>query len=347
MRSVSRFESNLLRILHCFLGQAAVSHVAPAIARGQKRPSCLSRDAVELVKQSLGAGSISMLAHEGAWQRRRHLRGQQVAEGSLWQRTEPAKLGLEFSSASLDFLIWVTAAESKNEIPVWNPAKPSQLTMGDRFLLMSAAYALRETELISKWYRQGVLLNHGMVALLLPDQYAAAKTTPRPDFAPWFQGVGSFILEAMQDRLARRWVWIEHQKRTITDPGQMLRLGRAQVATWSRFMDAAEAAGRRDLCRFLLDASSTLLSEQSRLQDWIGGLDTAGLRIAERTEVYESGSALMRAIGRLRSWHVASQSVGYFDEGYAESQLLKSMWESASMDQTVIHADRIAKELDF
>ena len=105
MRSVSRFESNLLRILHSFLDQSDVSHVLSAIKRPESPPPCLSRDAVELVKQSLRNGTVTLLAREGGWAQSRHLRDDQIREGNLWQRTEPSELGLDFSPHSLDFLI--------------------------------------------------------------------------------------------------------------------------------------------------------------------------------------------------------------------------------------------------
>ncbi len=294
MRSVSRFESNLLRILHCFLGQTTASHIMPAIVRPARRPRCLSRDAVELIQQSLGVGTVTLLAREGGWYQQRHLREDEIRAGNLWQRTDPSQLGLEFSAATLDFLIWVTAADATKRMPRWQPQHPAALTIGDQYLLFVAARALRHTTLLSDWFSEGVFRSNALIALFLPDQFAAVNSTPRPDFSPWVSGKGSYVLEAIQDRLTRNWVTIERNKGRLTQADQMLRLGRAQDAALDSLFDAAESAGRRDLCRFAMEAASELLDSHSRAKDWIGCLDKTDLRIADRTEVYQSASALLR-----------------------------------------------------
>ncbi len=46
-------------------------------------------------------------------------------------------------------------------------------------------------------------------------------------------------------------------------------------------------------------------------------------------------------------WHRASQVIGFFDEGYIESQLFKSDWDTYSMTEVASHANRIIKELSF
>lgn len=347
MRSVSRFESNLLRILHSFLDQSDVSHVLPAIKRPEKRPPCLSRDAVELVKQSLSNGSVTLLAREGGWARQKHLRDDQIREGSLWQRTDPSELGLDFSAASLDFLIWITAADATNEMPLWVTQNRQPLTVGDQFLLSLAARSLRNTTILSQWYRHGLFQRNGLIGLFLPEQFAAVESVPTPDFEPWMSGSGSSVLEALQDALGKNCIAIERGKKRIKDTFAMLRLGQAQEVVLEALFDAAESSGRRDLCRFLMDAAAELLAGHSRASDWIGSLQTTGLRVADRTKIYQSATAVLRATDRLRRWHRAGQAIGFFDEGYAESQWFKSTWESNTMDEVMEHADRVTGELSF
>lgn len=111
------------------------------------------------------------------------------------------------------------------------------------------------------------------------------------------------------------------------------------------FCDAAQRAGRRELCRLLLEAMSRLAAGNCDRNQWIASLDTSDLRLAERAEVYKSASALLRAGTRFRKWHHASLGVGFLDEGYAESQIWKSLWESLALTEAMDHADRIIQEL--
>ncbi len=346
MRTVSRFEANLLRILHCFMGHAEVELVLPAMIRHLRRPNCLSRDAVELVQQSLATGTVMLLTRGGAWSQQRHLRGGQIREGSLWQRTEPGDLGLQFSAASLEFLIWLTEANATQQMTAFVPQQKS-LTVGDQFLMYRAVRALRDTTLINKWYRNPFVRSNALIALTMPEYFTEAKVIPTPDFQLWMTATGACVLEAMQDELARTWVMLERNKAKISRPGYMQHLGKAQETVLNGLFDAVEQHGRRDLCRFLLDTAKSLLNAKSRREQWIQSLDTTDLRIAERTEIYESASAFLRATKRLSQWHTESLAVGYFDEGYAESQLWKSLWESSDAADAVGHANRILKDLAF
>lgn len=346
MRAVSRFEANLLRILHCFLGHGEVGVALPAIVRPLPRPNCLSRDAIELVQQALATGTVMLLTRGGAWTRQRHLRDDQISEGRLWERTQPEKLGMRFSSASLEFLIWLTEADASRPTATLTPQQPS-LTLGDQFLIFRAARTLRDTTIVNKWYRNPAIRSNALIALTMPEYFAEAKVDPAPDFQPWMTDTGACVLEAMQDELAGIWVRLEKNKSKVSQTDFMRRFGKSQESVLKRLFDAVEQHQRRDLCRFLLEALTALLSGQSRREQWIASLDTTGLRIAERTEIYQSASAFLRATGRLRQWHAASLGVGYFDEGYAESQLWKSQWESADAGKALDHADRIVKELAF
>ena len=345
MRSINRFESNLVRILHSFLGHTSVQHVLPALKRPMERPSCLSRDAVELVQQSLANGTVMLLARRGGWLQQRHLRGDQIREGSLWQRSKPEELGLTFSAASLDFLIWLTATNIELETDFWEPPSGGPLTLGDQFLLHRAARALGDSQHTHPWYASDVFRDNTLIALTQPQQFAVAEVVPQPDFDPWLTGIGGCVLEAMQDDLAESWNAVEQDKRRISNNDLMLQLGRVQEEVLNRLFDAAEKHGRRDLCRFLLQALHQVVGPRSERDHWVALLRTDELRLAQRTELYESASAFLRSASRLRHWHTRSLGVGYFDEGYAESQLYKSLWESTSAEESFGHADRVIGEL--
>ena len=69
MKSVSRFEANLLRLLHYFLQQAPVQQALPLLEAKLDRPRCLSRAAVELVQDALAKGIMLLLVRLGGWRR--------------------------------------------------------------------------------------------------------------------------------------------------------------------------------------------------------------------------------------------------------------------------------------
>src|SRR5262245_3192460 len=130
MRVVSRFESNLLRLLHFFLQRLPREQAGKLLAEARSAPPCLSRPAVELVQDALSKGCVELLVRSGAWRRERFLRGDRVAEGRLWVRTPPQVLGLSFSRHSLEFLVWVTSTRPGEWKSGWKPPE-KRLTVGD------------------------------------------------------------------------------------------------------------------------------------------------------------------------------------------------------------------------
>src|SRR5262245_18357958 len=98
MKVISRFEANLVRILRYFLQRGdPAEQVLPWLVKPCPKPRCLSRATVALVQEPLAKGCMHLLARRGGWQRERHLRGERVVAGRLWQRTPVADLGLRFS----------------------------------------------------------------------------------------------------------------------------------------------------------------------------------------------------------------------------------------------------------
>src|SRR6476620_7070891 len=121
MQTVSRFEANLLRLLYFFLRREPIERALPLVENRCQAPTCLSRGAVRLVQDALSKGCTFLLAQHDGWRKERHLRGERVVEGRLWQRTPPGELGLPFSGHSLEFLVWITAARPGDKEPRWQP----------------------------------------------------------------------------------------------------------------------------------------------------------------------------------------------------------------------------------
>jgi len=348
MQTVTRFEASLLRLLYYFLGREPAESALPLVEERRTPPPCLGRPAVRLVQDALAKGCVVLLARRGGWREERHLRGDRVAEGRLWRRTPPAELGLPFSRHTLDFLVWITAARPGDRAPNWQPDE-AELADGDRILLYFAHQGLRETAEslgAADLGRRQPFVQHGLCWLAYPEDYTAAPTDAAPNFAPWTAGVGAAMLEALQPELAARWVQIEASKGSISEWQRMRDLGRSQERVLTAFLDAVEQAGRLDLARFLLRAAHRLLGPHADAGWWIGGMTSAGPRLADRAATYQSALALLRLIPRLQTWERRARSVGYFDEGYQASQLWKADWEQYEGDALHDRAQAIMRRLD-
>jgi hypothetical protein len=362
MQSVSRFEANLLRLLYYFLRREPPERALPLIEARLPPPPCLSRPAVNLVRDALAKGCTHLLAQRGGWRSERHLRGAPsgrqppaagrdgvwVAEGRLWERTAPADLGLSFSAHALGFLVWITAARPGDKEPAWGPPA-GDLTPGDLLLLFFAHEGLRHTAdgLGAPSLRtRPPFAEHGLCWLAYPEDYAAAGEEFGPDFGPWTAGLGACMLEALQPVLAARWIVVEGSKERIADPQLMRALGRSQERVLTAFLDAVEKAGRLDLARFLLAAAGNLLGPHAHAGMWTGRLHLTGLRVADRVATYQGAAVFLRVMDRLQTWERQARGVGYWDEGYAASQLWKAGWEHYLGDVLHGRAQAIVRQMD-
>src|SRR5439155_20853451 len=105
-----------------------------------------------------------------------------------------------------------------------------------------------------------------------PEDFEKASADEPPDFAPWTDGVGACVLEALQPELAGRWKQVERGKEDIADHARMRALGRSQEFVLDAYYKAIEASGRLDLARFLLRTAADVLPEGASAPLWVGGL---------------------------------------------------------------------------
>jgi hypothetical protein len=348
MQTVSRFEANLLSLLHFFLRHVPAERAASLLEYRSERPTSLSEPALALVKDALRKGPPLLLARDGGWRRERHLRGDRVVEGRLWERTAPEELGLAYSRNTLAFLVWITAARPADKDFAWRP-ESEDLTLGDLLLFFYAHEGLRSADEklgAAVLRRQTPFAEHGLCWLAYPEDYAGAPEEQRPDFGPWVEGRGACILEALQPLLLARWIAVESRKERIADARQMRELGQSQERVLTAFLDAVEKAGRLDLARFLLQAAAVLVGPHAHFGMWTGRLRTTGLRIADRADSYQAAVVFLRQLERLHGWERRARGIGYFDEGYAASQLWKADWERYDGETMAGRAAAIVAQLD-
>src|SRR5262249_24493707 len=126
----------------------------------------------------------------------------------------------------------------------------------------------------------------------------------------------------------------------------MRTLGQRQARMLESVCAAMSAAGRWDLARFLLVTAQPLLADNPPARRWIGGLNVQALRLADRVETYRAATALLRCLSELQPWEAEARTVGYFDEGYAASQLWKADWEQYQGDELCRRAEAIVRETE-
>lgn len=348
MQNVTRFEASLLRLLYYFLRREPFERALPLIEARHEPPPCLGAGAVRLVQDALAKGCTFLLAQRGGWRDERFLRNRKPVEGRLWGRTAPQELGLSFSQHSMRFLLWVTAARPGDKQPTWQP-KHDELTIGDLLLLFFAHEGLRATVEglgAGKLRERAPYSSHALCWLAYPEDYANIPDNARPNFAPWVEGVGACILEALQPELETRWFLVESEKQNIEQPPMMRGRGGSQDRVLTAFLDALEKNHRRDLARFLLRAAHRLLGPGAHSGMWTGGLRMDGQRLADRAATYQAATALLRHFERLGSWTAWARGVWRFDEEYPAAQLWLSDWEQFEGDVLIGRAQTIIRNLD-
>jgi hypothetical protein len=343
-RVVTAFEGRLLRILHAVLRHAPADQAVPLVLERVPRPQGLSRACVELVADSLAKGCMTFLARAGGWRRERFLRDGQPRDGRLWERWEPADLGLRFSRHALDFLVWITAHRPGDQKPPLD-LPVEELTPADRLLVFLAYDLLRDTEAAAPLRVVPAIGRDGLIRLACVEDFAGSAADP--DFGPWLAGPGAAMLEALQPLLCDRWVAVERRKVQVGDWAAMRELGSAQERALAAFTDAAEAAGRPDLVRFLLRAAAAVLPGGVTADAFVGGLQGTGPpRLADRIEVHRRALALPRHLVRLQQWERRARGVGFLDEGYAASQVWKGDWERHGGDELAGRALVLVRQVE-
>jgi hypothetical protein len=140
-------------------------------------------------------------------------------------------------------------------------------------------------------------------------------------------GTGAVVVDALQQDLAKRWRTVELGKRALSDPDELVKLGRGQDLTLTRFMDACTRAGRRDLAGFVLDAMLPLLARD--VAPFPNDLDRTkplSVRMAARN----AAGALLRGMAKWCEWDRAHRGVRFLDDDYEASQLLLMRFEKSA-----------------
>ncbi|HEV3444204.1 MAG TPA: hypothetical protein VG099_06145 [Gemmataceae bacterium] len=343
---LTRFEANLVRILRFFLRSSSSGDVQPLLFTRCNRPVCLSRACVLIIQDTLAKGCVRLLAQGGGWKRERFLRGNEIADGRLWQRSLPRDLSLRFSRNTLDLLLWFTAEHAGDGKSRRRKPPPQSMTAGDALVCYYAYTALRETQAAPALTNRLGFGSQALCWLAFPQDFTRRSGDEQPDFSLWTAGAGACVLEALQTELMRRLLGAEQSKQQLADAASMQALGTAQERILDALLTALDRTGRHDLARFLLAGLAELLPPSVTAAAWLGNLRDAGTRLADRAVTYQKALAVVRRIDHLRQWEMRARSVGYFDEDYAAAQLWKADWESWQGEALCLRAETVFRELD-
>jgi hypothetical protein len=235
----------------------------------------------------------------------------------------------------------------KEDRPAWRTLS-EDYTVADRLLFFLAYEAMRgDADLAAALRTSPAFSNNALVWLAYPNDFAG-ETLPVPSFEIWLTEPGNFILEALQPVLESRWLEIERTKGQVGDWVQLSQQGQAQGRVIDDFTQAVDAAGRRDLVRFLLAVMSRVLATPDMTPTfWTGGLQGAGPpRMAERLETQRNALAVLRAAATFRNWEQVARQSGYLDEDYAASKFWLSEWERFDFSTIADRAERVLQQVE-
>ncbi|MBX9578909.1 MAG: hypothetical protein K2X87_01255 [Gemmataceae bacterium] len=347
-KAVSRFEYNLVCVLRFLLGHFPADRGLQLVRAAAARPPCLSATAADLVKDSLAKACVLFLVRAGGWRDERFLRDRQPAGGRAWDRWPSDERALSFSGHVVEFLLWATAERVHETGASWD-APPAELTAADELFFWLAFDACRaDGDLVAVLRRKAAFRQNRLLWLTAPAELTDDEEPAPPDFALWCAGTRAVVLECLQPVLTARWLRSERAKGQVGDWRRMRHQGRAEAATLAAFLDAAHAAGRTDLARFVLQTNSVLFRTDLAPDFWTEGLAAGGSpgRLADRLDARRAALAVPRQMDTLSNWQAAARGVGYFDDDYAASQLWKQTWEAADGDAVAARAAAAVAAID-
>jgi hypothetical protein len=296
MIRVSPAEHSLLTLARTVVGSGRHGPVEDLLRERHAVPERLGPNALRVLRDTLAKGVVLALVRRGGWRRQRHLHPGREASGRLWQRHPPP--ALRFSPLCVKTLQWLTAQPL--DTPGCEPlAAEGAPTLADELFLYLCCHLVAGTPYGSTVGAQAPFQRSALCWLGFPELLG----TPPPDFgaarfAPLLAERG-LALEALQEDLAHRWLQLEQSKGRLAAPAALVALGTAQERVLSAFLDAVDAAERRDLAGFLLEAARPLVEQPA--SRWVGRLSPeAPLR--ERSEATQAAGAFLRALGRLERW---------------------------------------------
>jgi hypothetical protein len=316
---VAASEAELIAIARALIAPGG-RDVWPTLAAGRALPAAIGPTCEALFADALALAWPALWRRDGGGPRASLTDGgRRVVRGRLWERCAPAPL--RFTAATLQLVRWLVASPlgAGTEVAELD-AMP--LSIGDEVALYLAL------DLAAGTAAQRVLARQPMTRAspLAWLGFAHWMAGPPPSFAPRATGAGAVVVDALGRELAARWRAVELGKAALEDPDELLAYGRGQAAALDGFMAACDAAGRRDLAGFVIDAARPLLADGERRWPAPRRLDPS-TSLKARTAARQAAGALLRAVRRWAAWDEQHRGVRFIDDDYEAAQLLLARFE--------------------
>ncbi len=325
MPEVSSSEYELINVARAIVGfgKPSASMFTSTCPLKRSSPACVAS-----LRETVAKGCVRRLASEGWRTAARVHHGQRVV-GPLWQRHPIPKL--EFTASSETLLRWVTQYSLVSD-PSRLEAGPG--TLADDLLFFLAMEASAEVGVAGVLAKQPAFRSSPLCLLAFPDVFARDRAKPRglPDFSWLGDGL---VIEALEPTLAERWEAMELGKGNVGDGAALAALGGWQTAVLTTFFETIDRAGRRDLCRFVLEAASGLAQAADRLAAsgqplgslWLRSLSPR-VKLSAQMEARSGGAAFLAALETPDQWVEAARSTHFIDDDHAAAQILLEIWET-------------------
>lgn len=329
-------ESEVLRVARAVVGLSTFREVERLLGAQRVAPKELGPTAMTLLEETLARGVALQVLRGGGWRQERKLR--------VWERT--ALPPLAFQASSFQLLQWMLKTPMAEAGTTALPGKGGQ-GWADEALLALALTLVTETHCERAFASQARVRASALCWVLQPAALARAEALgadgPAIELSP--SAPLTFMLEAWQPTLARSWARMEAAKGETADPAELSRVGRAQDAVLGALVKAADAAKRRDLLGFLVEAGAQVIHPKLKGDDYVRNLTpTAPLR--DRTEARKAAGAFLKALGTLRAWDQEHRAVRFFEgDDYDKAQAMVGAWGVLG-DQGFREAERVLSELE-
>lgn len=329
--AVTRAEATVLTLARVAVGLVPAHDALRLLVTSLAPPAKLGPTAREALADTLSRGLVLALARQGGWLG--------LDASRLWERG--ALPPLHFTGNMVRLLSWLVSTPlGEREVPPL--VLEGALTPAEQAVVTVLLDRLRGSGCELAVARQVVLREAPLVALAHPVALAGGLPFDAPVRFD-LSALAPFV-EGLRVLLARSWVAAERAKRELIAAEDLVRVSRAQASVLEAWLRDVDAAGRRDLATFLVDAAVEVLPELRHGDALAQGLrQDAPLR--ERTEARRAAGAFLRSLATLREWDQAHRAVRFIDDGYDVAQKLVKDWERLG-DAGFSRAAELVAELD-
>jgi hypothetical protein len=342
---ISLREADIVEMARAIVVDGNLDSVLSILRTKREVPLKLCPNAIRLVKSTLSKGVILQMARRGGWKVENRPSYGKWVSGRLWERKKPPQI--KFSTLTMDVLRWLCSGPLDKSYVAAKRTWATKVLIGDDiflYLLFDAIVASGELTLAKTLSSIAIVRRSSLPWIGFPDMLHSGTTQDLSDRFTTLLEKHVFALEGLQSDLIRRWNLMDNRKGDILSPDDMISIGKAQESVLSTLATVANAANRRDLLGFTLDAiKASVPGNNPRVSSWIGRLDPE-TSLSKRMSASNYAGVLLRFARQWNSWTKEHQSVRFFEEEeYVSAQELLKYWEKFGDNKLVIVENLLTK----